>query len=770
MARDPPSSLSSTELRDISFTPTSIRPAKVTIIHPQLRDLILPLSRGRVLYPRGLNIDEIRWFPNAEDDDSASKLNDVGTTRTVFKLDFAANCLVSNSNMFACGGQHGELFVSSIPQPNAYIPERFLVVPKVKPFKISTNLPHSRSINNSIIIPPSWPKEWTRQSVERKIGYVGRGSRSWEEIERGGSIMGKAERGEWVTRRVRPRNEGHTCSENGDDEAYTPPDGDDEDNDMYDLEKDSLSSSPATYPNTLPVRYVSSHLPTNFSLKSETKDKLRRRQYTEEPRLVISNNDRTVKFFALPLQDDNAHQVVEEGYPHYGIPSLARFPHPVNFRPNVLPLEELMELNGPPLDFPDTLRFEPGIREIDLGISDDGRPSLALYDVVATEYATNILGGDQNRLARQILEGYRNRELARGGRGLDRTEQRQLVREDSFGELIDYSRQHGRYRNIVGNSSSHQSAEQQSRSWTRITSRARDDEDDEIEDGLRWSPEDYGQKETRTLRTICSTQFDVAANHSSLSPDLRYLVSVGDSTDVNLFEVINEGRDLRKVAVYNAATDAGFSSAWSKDGRKFAVASQDGQVTVWDHRSSRPLAIFQTSPSSAHSSPSFTHDVSASHRGGNTTSPGSRHSSGSGNWERWESATGSEMILRDPVTGIPRTGSSTSGKEAARVVKFSPEGSSRDLLVFTEEESNIHIIDARTLTTHVVVPVPHVPNETTNPEILRRPRKGVEGGTWGISGVAFDPTGDFLYSGTESTVVEWDIRRLGNHGGTWSMR
>lgn len=78
------------------------------------------------------------------------------------------------------------------------------------------------------------------------------------------------------------------------------------------------------------------------------------------------------------------------------------------------------------------------------------------------------------------------------------------------------------------------------------------------------------------------------------------------------------------------------------------------------------------------------HDVSASHRGGNTTSPGSRHSSGSGNWERWESATGSEMILRDPVTGIPRTGSSTSGKEAARVVKFSPEGSSRDLLVFTE--------------------------------------------------------------------------------------
>lgn len=424
--------------------------------------------------------------------------------------------VLPSSNIFACGGQHGELFVSSIPQPNNYIPERFHVAPKIKPFKISTNLPHSRSINNSIIIPPSWPKEWARQSVERKIGYIGRGSRSWEEIERGDNITGKAERGEWVTRRVRPRNDTHTGSENGYDEAHALPDVDDEDDDIYDLEKDNLSSSPATYPNTLPIRYVSSHLATNFSQKSETKDKMKRHQYSEEPRLVISNNDRTVKFFALPLQDDNAHQLVEEGYPHYGIPSLARFPHPANFRPSVLPLEELMELNGPPLDFPDTLRFEPSIREIDLGMSEDGRPSLPLYDVVATEYATNILGGDQNRLARQILDGYRDRELARGGRGLDRTEQRQLVREDSFGDLLDYSR-YGRYRSLGGNSSPRQSPEQQSRGWTRITSRARDDEDDEIEDGLRWPTLDHSQKQTRTLRAICSTQFDVAANHCKCS-------------------------------------------------------------------------------------------------------------------------------------------------------------------------------------------------------------------------------------------------------------
>ena len=45
---------------------------------------------------------------------------------------------------------------------------------------------------------------------------------------------------------------------------------------------------------------------------------------------------------------------------------------------------------------------------------------------------------------------------------------------------------------------------------------------------------------------------------------------------------------------------------------------------------------------------------------------------------------GQTPVLVDPVTGDARLGSSTSGREAARVVKFSPEGSSRDLLVFSE--------------------------------------------------------------------------------------
>lgn len=45
--------------------------------------------------------------------------------------------------------------------------------------------------------------------------------------------------------------------------------------------------------------------------------------------------------------------------------------------------------------------------------------------------------------------------------------------------------------------------------------------------------------------------------------------------------------------IQTAGSDANFSTAWSSDGRKFAVACQDGSVTVWDTRSSKTLALFR---------------------------------------------------------------------------------------------------------------------------------------------------------------------------------
>lgn len=37
---------------------------------------------------------------------------------------------------------------------------------------------------------------------------------------------------------------------------------------------------------------------------------------------------------------------------------------------------------------------------------------------------------------------------------------------------------------------------------------------------------------------------------ASLSPDLRTMVTVGDSADVYLYEVIDGGRKFRKIGVY----------------------------------------------------------------------------------------------------------------------------------------------------------------------------------------------------------------------------
>ncbi|PWN46959.1 WD40 repeat-like protein [Violaceomyces palustris] len=132
-----------------------------------------------------------------------------------------------------------------------------------------------------------------------------------------------------------------------------------------------------------------------------------------------------------------------------------------------------------------------------------------------------------------------------------------------------------------------------------------------------------GLSRTNTL------QFPTAINHSSFSPDQSSLLAVGDTSEVFLYSVTRAG-DFTRVATYESP-DASFSTSWSPDGMKFAVASQDGTVSVWDVRSSKKLANLHTSQG-----------------------------------------------------GYP----GTSG--AARVVKFSPHG---DMLAYTEHRNYFHITD-----------------------------------------------------------------------------
>ena len=91
------------------------------------------------------------------------------------------------------------------------------------------------------------------------------------------------------------------------------------------------------------------------------------------------------------------------------------------------------------------------------------------------------------------------------------------------------------------------------------------------------------------LQRITTISFPTAVNYASVSPDGRKMVAVGDSSQVFLYNVTPEG-DYEKVSSLTASNDAGFSCAWNQSSDKFAVASQDGFVSVWDIRNSEKIA------------------------------------------------------------------------------------------------------------------------------------------------------------------------------------
>lgn len=72
------------------------------------------------------------------------------------------------------------------------------------------------------------------------------------------------------------------------------------------------------------------------------------------------------------------------------------------------------------------------------------------------------------------------------------------------------------------------------------------------------------------------------------------MLAVGDTPSVYLY-AISGGDNIvfSPITTHSDAFgDAAFSTTWSSDGLKYAVASQDGCVKVWDIRSSRPLATY----------------------------------------------------------------------------------------------------------------------------------------------------------------------------------
>lgn len=163
------------------------------------------------------------------------------------------------------------------------------------------------------------------------------------------------------------------------------------------------------------------------------------------------------------------------------------------------------------------------------------------------------------------------------------------------------------------------------------------------------------------------------------------LLSVGDSNKVYFHSIAGGGRITFSPVVtlplppantplFHSASSlaASFSTAFSANGMKFAVASQEGMVAVWDVRSSKPMKVFHTDKSRCSS-----------------TATGNGSATGWLSDDPWEWARAN---TRAPGWSV-------------RNVKFGGSGG-KEILTFTEHTSLVHVVDASTFETEEIVQVP----------------------------------------------------------------
>lgn len=174
-------------------------------------------------------------------------------------------------------------------------------------------------------------------------------------------------------------------------------------------------------------------------------------------------------------------------------------------------------------------------------------------------------------------------------------------------------------------------------------------------------------------------------------------------------------------------------------------------MTVWDATSYSVLALFQSGKLPTHN------------RRGNST-------------DKWTSSWTTNVVQGQPGSGEgsfreedggsddPGSGLLGEDRNPAKKVIWSPAGAQTQLLVFAEVSSSfystnalhligasqdntqVHIIDARTLTQHEILTVPDP----------RGNRDDLAAGP-AIVDLAFDSTGNWLYVSTEDGVFEWNV-------------
>jgi WD40 repeat protein len=93
-------------------------------------------------------------------------------------------------------------------------------------------------------------------------------------------------------------------------------------------------------------------------------------------------------------------------------------------------------------------------------------------------------------------------------------------------------------------------------------------------------------------------EFISQVNFSSVSPDNKYLILVGDSNDVYVYSI--EHSSYRLIKKLKTMRDGGFSVSWNNLSNKFAVATQDGYVCIWDIRSDEKLTTLNSEQQGSH--------------------------------------------------------------------------------------------------------------------------------------------------------------------------
>ncbi|THU80730.1 hypothetical protein K435DRAFT_874078 [Dendrothele bispora CBS 962.96] len=202
------------------------------------------------------------------------------------------------------------------------------------------------------------------------------------------------------------------------------------------------------------------------------------------------------------------------------------------------------------------------------------------------------------------------------------------------------------------------------------------------------------------MKDVGLVKLNAPVNHSSISPDGRTLLSVGDSSKVFLHRIYGSSRltfspistptvpsPAQFPHFYSSPSFVGsFSSAFSPDGSKYAVASQEGVVAVWDVRSTKPLKVFQTDKT--------------------------RYPSASNNWGVTGTGYSNGWLSDDPYDWT--RGNSKAPGWCVRNVKFGGNGCGKEIMTFTEHTSLLHVIDARTFETEEIIRVPSARHASTS--------------------------------------------------------